>query len=87
MISLRERFMANEWNIVCQHDTPYKVQRFLNALRYNDESRKETLRSFRGVITNRTAHCLEAALTAAVERPAPPLEEQKPTTVGGVLAI
>jgi hypothetical protein len=42
------------------------VQRFVNALPYNYEKRKETLRSFRTVIATGTAHCLEAAVTAAV---------------------
>ena len=42
------------------------MQRFLNALPYNDESDGGTLRSFRGVIRHHSAHCLEAALAAAV---------------------
>jgi len=37
----------------------------LNALPYNQEKGGETLRSFRGVVANGTAHCLEAALSAA----------------------
>jgi hypothetical protein len=50
---------------VRNHRTPLQVQRFLNGLRYNRERHKETLRSFRGVISTGTAHCLEAAITAA----------------------
>ena len=46
--------------------TPLAVQRWLNALPYNDEKGGETLRSFRGVVKRGTAHCLEAALSAAV---------------------
>ncbi len=48
--------------------TPLQVQRFLNALPYNTEAppHGETLRSFRGVVRTHTAHCLEAALAAAV---------------------
>jgi hypothetical protein len=42
------------------------VQRWLNALPYNTERRGETLRSFRGVVRTGTAHCLEAAVAAAV---------------------
>jgi hypothetical protein len=38
----------------------------LNSLPYNMERRGETLRSFRGVVRRGTAHCLEAALAAAV---------------------
>jgi hypothetical protein len=42
------------------------VQRWLNALPYNTETGGETLRSFRGVVSHGRAHCLEAALSAAV---------------------
>lgn len=46
--------------------TPAAVQAWLNALPYNDERHRETLRSFRGVVRTGRAHCLEAALAAAV---------------------
>jgi hypothetical protein len=55
-----------ERQLVDRLKTPAAVQRFLNRLAYNNESSGETLRSFRGVIRHRTAHCLEAALAAAV---------------------
>ena len=44
------------------------MQRVLNALPYNNEPPPggATLRSFRGVVRHGTAHCLEAALSAAV---------------------
>ena len=45
--------------------TPLAVQRWLNALPYNGERGGETLRTFRGVVRTGTAHCLEAALSAA----------------------
>ncbi len=48
------------------HRTPYQVQQYLNRLPYNAEEDGETLRTFRGVLRHGTAHCLEAALTAAV---------------------
>jgi hypothetical protein len=43
------------------------VQRYLNNLPYNTEPPpgRATLRSFRGVVRHDTAHCLEAALSAA----------------------
>jgi hypothetical protein len=43
------------------------VQRFLNQLPYNTEPPpgRALLRSFRGVLRHQTAHCLEAAITAA----------------------
>jgi hypothetical protein len=47
--------------------TPSAVQRFLNRLPYNQEpGGRATLRSFRGVVRQGCAHCLEAALFAAV---------------------
>ena len=48
--------------------TPLQVQRFLNALPYNTEppTGGPTLRSFRGILRAGSAHCLEAALAAAV---------------------
>lgn len=47
--------------------TPAAVQAWLNALPYNQEpGGRATLRSFRGVVRHGCAHCLEAALAAAV---------------------
>jgi hypothetical protein len=52
---------------VAHLNTPRRVQAFLNALPYNTEPHgRATLRSFRGVIRHGCAHCLEAALFAAV---------------------
>ena len=62
----RAEFTLREWRLVQQLNTPKKVQRWLNALPYNNENHRETLRSFRGVIRTGQAHCLEAALAAAV---------------------
>ncbi len=46
---------------------PLMVQRYLNQLPYNNEpGGRATLRSFRGVVRHGRAHCLEAALFAAV---------------------
>jgi hypothetical protein len=43
------------------------VQQYLNELPYNNEpGGRATLRSFRGVVRHGCAHCLEAALFAAV---------------------
>lgn len=46
--------------------TPLAVQCWLNGLPYNVEPDDDTLRTFRGVARRGTAHCLEAALSAAV---------------------
>jgi hypothetical protein len=61
-----QAFTLKEWKIICQHRTPYQVQQFLNELPYNHERKKRTLHSFRWVVRHRSAHCLEAALSAAV---------------------
>jgi len=56
-----------ERRLIARLNTPAKVQRFLNALPYNNEPHgRATLRSFRGVMKHGCAHCLEAALLAAV---------------------
>ena len=66
MIPTRQDFTSREWALVRTLDRPRKVQRWLNALPYNDERQRETLRSFRTVVRTGSAHCLEAALAAAV---------------------
>ena len=59
-------FTRAERALIARLNTPAKVQRWLNGLRYNTEKGGETLRGFRPVARLRTAHCLEAALFAAV---------------------
>src|SRR3954451_21679026 len=61
-------FNAREWCVVQRHRTPAAVQGWLNRLPYNTEPPPAgaTLRSFRGVVRHGCAHCLEAALSAAV---------------------
>ena len=60
------RFTAAERRLVGRLRTPFAVQQWLNDLPYNAEAGGETLRTFRGVVRRGTAHCLEAALFAAV---------------------
>jgi hypothetical protein len=59
-------FTAAERRIINRLRSPLAVQRWLNALPYNNETGGETLRSFRGVVKRGRVHCLEAALSAAV---------------------
>jgi hypothetical protein len=54
-----------ERQVIDRLRSPLAVQQWLNALPYNTENGGETLRSFRGVVRTGTAHCLEAALSAA----------------------
>jgi hypothetical protein len=62
----RPAFTRTERSLVERLRTPRAVQRWLRTLPYNWEKDGETLRSFRGVVRLGTAHCLEAALAAAV---------------------
>ena len=64
----RAAFTRPERRIIERLRTPAAVQDFLNGLPYNTEPPpgRATLRSFRGVVRHGTAHCLEAALAAAV---------------------
>jgi hypothetical protein len=61
-------FTPRERRLVARLRTPLDVQRYLNRLPYNTEPPPvgATLRSFRGVVRTGAAHCLEAALFAAV---------------------
>ena len=64
----RVEFTTVERRLIGRLRTPARVQAWLNALPYNTEPPpgRATLRSFRGVVRHHTAHCLEAALAAAV---------------------
>ena len=66
VVPCREEFKAREWEAVSSHRTPARVQRMLSGMRYNREPSGATLRTFREVLRRGEAHCLEAALTAAV---------------------
>jgi hypothetical protein len=65
---MRADFTPRERALLRRLRTPSAVQRYLNDLPYNTEPApgRATLRSFRGVVRHHTAHCLEAALAAAV---------------------
>ena len=62
----RNRFTLRERELIRQLRTPRRVQRYLNSLSYNQETKHATLQSFRGVIRSGTVHCMEAAVAAAV---------------------
>lgn len=66
-MSTEKTFTRAERRLIARLDTPLAVQRYLNRLPYNTEPHgRATLRSFRGVLGHGSAHCLEAALFAAV---------------------
>jgi hypothetical protein len=58
-------FNARELAVFRRLQTPEKIQRFLDELGYNKEPDGPTCRSPRGVMRDRTAHCMEGALFAA----------------------
>jgi len=60
-------FSPAERRLIARLRTPRLVQDYLNRLPYNQEPHgRATLRTFRGVVRTGCAHCLEAALFAAV---------------------
>ena len=61
------QFTPRERRLIAALRSPAAVQAYLNALPYNQEpGGRATLRTFRGVVRTGCAHCLEAALFAAV---------------------
>jgi hypothetical protein len=62
----REDFTSKEWQLIRTHRTPRQVQKLLSSLPYNWERAGGTQRSFREVVKRGQAHCMEAALSAAV---------------------
>jgi hypothetical protein len=61
-----QAFTAKEWQLIQSLNTPARVQRFFSSMPYNWEKHGGTMRSFREVLKHKEAHCLEAAVGAAV---------------------
>ena len=66
MIPDAKRFTTAEWKLIQRLNTPLRVQRYFSSLPYNWEKDGGTTRSFREVVKRNEAHCLEAAVAAAV---------------------
>src|SRR5688572_6692502 len=62
----KKDFTSKEWKLIQCLNTPAKVQRWLTERPYNWERQGGTMRSFREVVKRNEAHCLEAAVAAAV---------------------
>ena len=62
----KEAFTKKEWQLIQTLRTPAQVQRYFSSLPYNWERKGGTMRSFREVLKVGEAHCLEAAVAAAV---------------------
>jgi len=62
----KESFTKEEWRLIQLLKTPRQVQRFFTCMPYNWERKGGTLRSFRELVKRNEAHCLEAAVGAAV---------------------
>lgn len=59
-------FTEEERKIIARCSTPERTQKWLDGLKYNwERDGKSTLKSFRRVAREKTAHCLEGALAAA----------------------
>jgi len=65
-IPTQDDFTATEWQLIQRLRTPAQVQKYLTAMPYNWELAGGTMRSFREVVKRNEAHCLEAAVAAAV---------------------
>ena len=65
-IPTRADFTEKEWKVIQKHKTPESVQTFLRSIRYNHELSGGTCHSFRRVLRENRAHCLEGALVGAV---------------------
>jgi len=61
-----EAFTRKEWRLIESLNTPARVQRFFSTMPYNWEKQGGTMRSFREAVKRNQAHCLEAAVGAAV---------------------
>src|SRR5688572_23467554 len=76
----KQSFTPREWKLVQQLNTPAKVQRYFSSLPYNWERDGGTMRSFRELVRKNEAHCLEAAVGAAVileQHGYPPLRSEE----------
>ena len=66
MVPDAKSFTTAEWKLIQRLNTPGKVQRFFSSMPYNWEKDGGTVRSFREIVKQNEAHCLEAAVGAAV---------------------
>ncbi len=66
MIPDQKSFSPAEWKLVQRLNAPAKVQRFFSQMPYNWEVGGSSMRSFRQLVKQNEAHCLEAAVGAAV---------------------
>lgn len=66
LIPSHTEFTADEWKVIQAHRTPGQVQSYLRSIPYNREPNGSTCLSFRRVVQENRAHCLEGALVAAV---------------------
>ena len=64
-VQTMETLNPDEMRLLRSLSTPWKIQKYLDALPYNKEPNGETCRSPRRTIRDQTAHCFEAALFAA----------------------
>ncbi|MCU9611792.1 hypothetical protein OEK97_28195, partial [Escherichia coli] len=63
---VRSLLIKEELVVLKKINTPIKIQNFLDTLPFNFERGVETYYSPRQVLKEKTAHCLEGALLAAL---------------------
>lgn len=65
-VSRKFEFTADEAKILKACSTPERVQTWLDGLKYNwEKDGKSTLKTFRRIVKEKNAHCLEGAVVAA----------------------
>ncbi len=62
---IRPLLTQEEYALLQQLDTPWKIQSYINSIPHNFEEDGDSCLSVRGVIAKQRAHCIEAALLAA----------------------
>ncbi len=62
---MKKRYTPQEKQLITTLNTPQKVQAYLDKLPYNWEKNGDTILSFREVVAQQKAHCLEAVFFAA----------------------
>ena len=65
-MKISSNFTKSEQRLLSRLNTPQKIQDYLNSLPTNFEEKEETCLSPREVIKQKTAHCAEGAVFAAV---------------------
>jgi len=61
-----QELTKEELNLIKKLNTPWKIQNFINSLKINYEDGDDTCYSPRKVLAEKSAHCIEGAILAAM---------------------